>query len=334
MKELFDSLSNEISLMLFDKHYDNLQISEVNMIRLYLEDIFHPVWSEIIIDGQYTGYKINKFGTIIDKYGKEIKKYQLKEDWYYQVYINKFGLKLVHRLVAQAFIPNPDNKPQVNHINGKKTCNWVGNLEWVTAKENSEHAWNCNLVNNAGENQGSTTYTNEQIREVCKLLEENILSYEEISKITGVKKNIISSIKTGNTWKSISGAFTLPPKKEKLYSDDKITEVCKLLENPDIPQTEISKITGVSVNTIKDIMKKSSYSRISDKFNIVPRNNYGASCPVSKYSEKQIHQVCKLLEDNKMSVKYISENTGVKLGIIYDIRRGTKWKSISKNYNI
>lgn len=63
---------------------------------------------------------------------------------YKTVHLYNNGLrvsKLVHRLVAEAFIPNPNNKPQVNHIDGNKQNNNVNNLEWVTVQENNLHAY-------------------------------------------------------------------------------------------------------------------------------------------------------------------------------------------------
>lgn len=63
---------------------------------------------------------------------------------YILVALHKRGVvcyKYVHRLVAEAFIPNPENKPQVNHINGVRNDNRVENLEWVTESENALHSF-------------------------------------------------------------------------------------------------------------------------------------------------------------------------------------------------
>ena len=71
------------------------------------------------------------------------------KNWYTDYKLSKnnsYKRYRINRLVALNFIPNPENKPQVNHIDWNKLNNRVDNLEWVTAKENIQHAWNNWLI--------------------------------------------------------------------------------------------------------------------------------------------------------------------------------------------
>ncbi len=99
-------------------------------------------WNKI---NEFPMYSISKDGDVRnDKTGKLKKVYHDKHGYLccklYDNYRNR-EMK-VHRLVAQAFISNPDNKPYINHINGVKDDNRIENLEWCTASENNYHAWN------------------------------------------------------------------------------------------------------------------------------------------------------------------------------------------------
>ena len=96
----------------------------------------------------YPSYRITENGIVINiKTNKNVKQ-QIDKDGYLRVCLYNKNLRtkqFVHRLVATAFIPNPQSLPQVNHIDGNKKNNDVFNLEWVSVKQNVQHSYRTGL---------------------------------------------------------------------------------------------------------------------------------------------------------------------------------------------
>ena len=111
----------------------------------------------------FIGYTICSDGTIISPYGKTLKPRYTKGG-YGRVQIDGKDY-YIHRLVAESFIPNPDNKPEVNHINTIKTDNRVENLEWCTQKENMNNPLTKEHISNVMMGKQRTNESIEKQRE-------------------------------------------------------------------------------------------------------------------------------------------------------------------------
>ena len=105
------------------------------------------MWKKFIYEGQETDYSVSTQGEVRKDTTNYILSQSSQQDYkFVGLIINGKQKRMrVHRMVALAFIDNPDNKPYVNHINGNRSDNNVENLEWVTPSENTQHAVDTGL---------------------------------------------------------------------------------------------------------------------------------------------------------------------------------------------
>lgn len=109
----------------------------------------------------------------------------------------------VHRLVAFAFLDNPRELPQINHIDGDKLNNKLSNLEWVTPKENTKHAKSIGARDYAfGENSHYAKLTEKDVERILRLVADG-LSIAEVAFEYNVHNSSIERIKNNRTWQHI-----------------------------------------------------------------------------------------------------------------------------------
>lgn len=108
--------------------------------------------------------------------------------------------KKLHRLVADAFVDNPELKPQVNHKDGIKSNNAISNLEWVTAAENNQHAYDTGLKKR-GERHHKSKLTEKQVAVIRK--DGGKTKQKELAARYSVDQRTVSAILNNVGWKHV-----------------------------------------------------------------------------------------------------------------------------------
>ena len=312
------------------------------MVEINLNYLNEIIWKKVLwYTGETTNYSISSTGVVRNDITGKILKTNFSKG-YERLNLNhngKFKQYLVHRLVATAFIPNPDNKPEVNHINGVKSCNHVFNLEWVDRVENQRHSIQFGLANKKKTNRKKLTY--DQVVDVCKLLEENVCSQVEIARIIGCSRQVIGRILRHQAYTDITKDYNIDKYTVKTYfgrwNEDntsskyttaQIKEVCEMIDSANISLREISFKTKVHYQTVRNIYYGTCHKDISKDYSFMKNKKY----PLYEKKKSQVIAICELL-DKGLKVKDISQELNLPKQYIRDVKYGIIWKSISKEYN-
>ena len=162
-------------------------------------------------------YQVSNFGRVKSLGGwcgsakrrEKIRATSLTKDGYAKVRLMHQGkdkTMRVHRLVAEAFIPNPEGKTTINHIDGNKENNRVDNLEWADRTEQMIHAYDIGLKTSiVGSSNVNAKLTDDQVREIRKLYVPYSREFSTVAlaKKYGVTNRVIGLIVNGKAYKNV-----------------------------------------------------------------------------------------------------------------------------------
>ena len=172
----------------------------------------------------------------------------------------------VHRIVAEAFIPNPENKPQVNHKDGNKLNNDVSNLEWCTASENVQHSFD--VLGHERQNGGMNKLSQEQVEFLrIKAANGELTTYTEFAKMFNVSERTIANAVRGDS-NHYAWVTTVPPVTEnrdpgvpKKLTPDQVREVRRRFKNGESSHA-LAKEFGISQSKLYLAATGKSYQSI------------------------------------------------------------------------
>ena len=196
-----------VGLLIQEAGFETQEVRQILFILRYF--ILEEIWKSI---EEYPQFEISNCGNICRIATGKVLKRAIGSTGYYQVSVS-LGKKgtyktfKIHREVAKAFIPNPSNKPHINHIDGDKLNPHVSNLEWATHADNMRHAFDNNLiVMPKGEDCHNSVLKESDILFIRKNYSpygKNGLSGRELAKLFNVHHETIRAIIDRRKWKHL-----------------------------------------------------------------------------------------------------------------------------------
>ncbi len=291
--------------------------NQINNLLTQEEIIDGEIWKEI---KESPNYLISNKGRVFSLYFHRLRKPTIDKSGYYSVGIREKGKtyqKRINRLVAENFIPNPENKPIVNHIDSNRTNNNVENLEWCTYRENNLHSAKY------GYGQHKNQKLNEEQRKQIKdLYYSNQYSKKELANKFNVHESTISRILRSSKKESINQI------RNKGLSVETIKEIRRLFESGNYTQKELAEIYNVSrscitkhTSGIKKLNQKKP-KELDKRFNHFTNKEKEAIkllYQTEKYSQRKLGKMFNTSPQtirkivNNIDTKYKQINRGIKV---------------------
>lgn len=259
--------------------YKNIMCFNIPIIPTIPGEIFVPV-TDYAVSDIYNCYKVSNYGRVFNCITRTFINNYIAYGNYLSVSlatINGYKSVLLHRLMMLSFYPIDDpDLYQVNHKDGNKMHNELYNLEWVTRSENIIHAYNTGL-HHRGEDNASTTISNETAIAICEKLQEGIYTNEQIANMYNTTECVVSDIKQGHSWKFISKDYIFHKRPGRLLTDDDVELLCQYFQDFTRIGTindycrDALKYIGIEpeeriVETVRKIYARKYYINISNKY--------------------------------------------------------------------
>ena len=225
----------------------------------------------------------------------------------------------IHRLAAIMFIPVPkhyldegytEHTLTIEHKDGVKYHNILENLEWLTMKENVRNAFINGLCSLDKRIESETA------NDICKMISNGYPIFT-IAESLNVSESVVASIRYKQSWTDISKYYTFPSKQ---LTENTVRIICEYISKG-YTNKNISNILKIKESTIEHIRLRHTWADISNEYDF----------PMKRIKYEEALKICEMLQDG-MSLKKISEKTGISKRTIEHIRKGDTWTEVSKNF--